>query len=272
MWRKRIFLFVIPALALLLSGVVLRHKDVALHEVLLLIWATASGILIVYRYNDFACGFSSSWTPVISFFKSKSNTFLVAQFFLIGIPLSWFYLNAFQFSILAISGILGIAYAVNFQWGALSWLPKRRFPIKNMLIGAVWATLFLVGLGQCPDNQAWAMYSFIAVQVFIGSILRDVPDKEHDVARNSMSLPIVVGTKTALMLLHLFNLASLSLTLILPLSDSWDLLYFVFLPVVFWRTFVLIYIQKDPNNLFWTQWANLYTCLLILITTLFLIR
>jgi hypothetical protein len=38
--------------------------------------------LIVYRYNDFSCGYSSSWTPVVTFFSDWSNMLLVAQFFL----------------------------------------------------------------------------------------------------------------------------------------------------------------------------------------------
>jgi 4-hydroxybenzoate polyprenyltransferase len=270
MLLKRLFLFAIPAYALLLSGVLMRQKQIDTIEILLLTWATFSGILIVYRYNDFACGLSSSWKPVLSFFSRWSNTILVAQFFLIGIPLSWFYLNEFQFFVLAMAGILGIAYAVKFQWGALSWFPKRKFPIKNILIGCVWAALFLVGFGQMPDSSVWSMYGFISVQVFVGSIIRDVPDTEVDLTRKTLSLPILVGAKTSLLFLHLFNLAALLFCFLLPLADQ-NLFYFVFMPVVFWRAVVLIFIQLNPNFLFWTQWANLYTCLLILFCLMFII-
>jgi 4-hydroxybenzoate polyprenyltransferase len=267
MLLRRLFLFAIPAYALLLSGVVMRQEQINTIEFLLLTWATISGILIVYRYNDFACGFSSSWRPVLLFFNAWSNIFLVAQFFLIGIPLSWFYLNDFQFIVLAIAGILGIAYAVKFQWGALSWFPKRKFPIKNILIGCVWAALFLVGYGQMPDESSWAIYGFISAQVFVGSIIRDVPDAAVDLTRKSLSLPILVGAKTALVLLHVFNVLGLLFVFMLPEADT-GLLYIVFLPVIFWRFFVLLFIQLNPNYTIWTQWANLYTCLIIFVAIL----
>ncbi len=261
---KRIFLFAIPALALLLSGLLMRQETVSLVEWFLLIWATISGILIVYRYNDFACGFSSSWQPVLSFFSHWSNIILVAQFFLIGIPLSWFYLNEFQFVVLALAGILGIAYAVKFQWGALSWFPKRKFPIKNILIGCVWAALFLVGYGQIPDSSVWGIYGFIAAQVFIGSIIRDVPDAEVDLMRKTSSLPIMIGADKTILLLQVFNWAALGFAFF---DFHW--FYVVFLPTVLWRSLILILIQRNPNNIFWTQWANLYTCLIIFTTILF---
>lgn len=267
MFLKRLFLFAFPAYALLLSGVLMRQEQIEIVEIILLTWATISGILIVYRYNDFACGFSSSWKPVLSFFSEWSNTILVAQFFLIGIPLSWFYLNEFQFFVLAVAGILGIAYAVKFQWGGLSWFPKRKFPIKNILIGCVWAAVFLVGYGQTPDESIWAVYGFIAAQVFVGSIIRDVPDADVDLTRNSLSLPILVGAKTSLVFLHAFNVLGVLFAFILPEAD-FDLLYFVFLPIMIWRFFVLLLIQLSPSNTLWTQWANLYTCLIIFVTIL----
>jgi 4-hydroxybenzoate polyprenyltransferase len=267
MLLKRLFLFAIPALALLFSGVAMRLEQIGLIESALLTWATISGILIVYRYNDFACGFSSSWRPTLLFFNAWSNIFLVAQFFLIGIPLSWFYLNDFQFVVLAVAGILGIAYAVKFQWGALSWFPKRKFPIKNILIGCVWAALFLVGYGQMPDESSWAIYGFIAAQVFVGSIIRDVPDAAVDLTRKSLSLPILIGAKTALALLHVFNVLGLLFVFMLPEADT-GLLYIVFLPVILWRFFLLLLIQLNPYNTIWTQWANLYTCLIIFVAVL----
>ena len=261
---KRVFLFVIPALALLLSGLLMRQETVSLVEWFLLIWATISGILIVYRYNDFSCGYSSSWTPVVTFFSDWSNMLLVAQFFLIGIPLSWFYLNEFQFVALALAGILGIAYAVKFQWGALSWFPKRKFPIKNILIGLVWAALFLVGYGQIPHASMWGIYGFIAVQVFIGSIVRDVPDAEVDFTRNSLSLPIMIGANKTILLLHVFNWAALCFAFL-----NLDWLFPIFLPTVLWRSLILYLIQRYPKNAICTQWANLYTCLIIFTTILF---
>jgi 4-hydroxybenzoate polyprenyltransferase len=264
MLLKRLFLFAVPALALLFSGVSMRLDQISLIELVLIIWATISGILIVYRYNDFACGFSSSWKPVIAFFSDWSNTLLVAQFFLIGIPLSWFYLNEFQFVVLALAGILGIAYAVKFQWGDLSWFPKRKFPIKNILIGCVWAALFIVGYGQIPHSSMWGIYGFIAVQVFIGSIVRDVPDAEVDLTRNSSSLPIMIGANKTVLLLHVFNWAALCFAFL-----DLDWLFPIFFPTVLWRSLILFLIQRYPNNAIFTQWANLYTCLIIFATMLF---
>lgn len=259
-------MFAVPALCLLLSGLLMRQEQMDYLELFLLSWATISGILIVYRFNDYTCGFSSPWKPVITFFSDWQNVFLVVQFFLVGIPLSWFYLNIFQFLVLAISGIIGIAYAVNFRLGALSWFPKRKFPIKNILIGSVWAALFIVGLGREPEFLDWVFYVFIAVQVFIGSIIRDVPDVEMDQMRNTKSLPVLLGAKNAIVMLHVFNALSLSLCLI-----SAAFCFYVFFPVAVWRSIGLMFLQQDPNNPYWSQYANLYTCVLIFVGVIFFV-
>jgi 4-hydroxybenzoate polyprenyltransferase len=261
---RKYLLLSVAALALFLTGVVSpTAEQTSTISLFLLIWGCVSGVVIVYRFNDYANKQQSPWKNTMAFFLNPTNTFVVLQFFLFGIPLSAVYLSTFQFKLLAIAGITGIFYAVNFKLGSFTWMAKHLPVVKNLLIGVVWGMLFIIGYGTLDGPYALGMFLFISVQVFIGSAIRDLNDIENDQKKQLNTLAVILPTNQALVLLHLINIISFGLFLLFD-----DLSFTLFLFPVIWRIMNLYFIQQQGIRWIWTQVVNLMTCLIILLTTI----
>jgi 4-hydroxybenzoate polyprenyltransferase len=261
---RKYLLLSVAALALFLTGIVSPMAEpVTPISLFLMIWGCVSGVIIVYRFNDYANKQQSPWKNAQTFFLNPTNTIVVLQFFLIGIPLSVIYLTAFQFNLLALAGITGIFYAVNFKLGSFTWMAKHLPGFKNFLIGMVWGMLFLIGYGKLDGPYALSLFLFISAQVFIGSSIRDLSDIENDRTKNLKTLAVLLPTNQALFLLHLINIISLVVYFLFE-----DLNFTLFLIPALWRAMNLFFIQQQGIRWIWTQAVNLMTCVVILLTTI----
>jgi 4-hydroxybenzoate polyprenyltransferase len=262
----RHFYFIVAALSLLLTGVIFPGNiGQSTITFLLIIWGCISGILIVYRYNDFADKTQSPWLNTLYFFRDKFNLLLVVQFFAIGIPLSAIHLSSFQFITMAIAGITGIFYAVNFRVGSFSWMVKFVPAVKNLLIGIAWALLFAVGNGHLSTPESIAFFLLIALQVFIGSSIRDIADIVSDQKKGLHTIATAFGEKKVLLLLQLLNLFGLIVAFLFL-----DILILVATvsSVTLYRAINLWMIHLKGSTSKWTQHYNLATCFLIFVVTL----
>lgn len=259
--------FIVAALSLLLTGVAypgqLPLENAALA---LMIWGCISGILIVYRYNDYAYRSESPWRNTGYFFRNWYNSLIVFQFFVVGIPLCAMYLTNFQFLTFALAGITGVFYAVNFRLGSFSWMVKFVPVVKNLLIGFAWALLFAAGHGHLSTMESLSFFLFIALQVFIGSSIRDITDISLDLKKGLSTIPTVIGEKNTILLLQVLNLSGCALLL---LANEMILATTVIF-IILYRSCNLWMIHKKGGRSNWTQTYNLATCFLIFCATLIL--
>ena len=110
------------------------------------------------------------------------------------------------------------------------------------------------------------LFIYCSLQVFIGGVIRDIPDFEMDTINKVKSFPVVIGHSYTIKLLHIINL--MSATVCYFMADNY-IFFMVFSAPSIWRFYNLILINKSPDNLRWTQWMNLFTCVLIFLSSLF---
>ena len=108
------------------------------------------------------------------------HKFFVLQFVLVIIPLAFFYVSTFTFSVLGMAATIGFLYSVKFNSGKKSFRIKNVFLLKNVLIGLVWGSLVLAGYGEVPNHEILMLFFFCSLQVMIGSLIRDL----HDLSSN----------------------------------------------------------------------------------------
>ena len=107
------------------------------------------------------------------------------------------------------------------------------------------------------------LFIYCSSQVFIGGVIRDIPDLKVDKGNGVNSLPVVLGVSTTIKLMHLINLLSLVFCFFI---ENYFLLFLI--PST-WRFLNLLLLSSSPNNLKWSQKMNLFTCVLIFIVTIF---
>ena len=103
--------------------------------------------------------------------------------------------------------------------------------------------------------------------MFIGGVVRDIPDQKSDDQEGVKSLPVVLGVDRTIVILHSINLISGSVFIFFYNNIEG---YLFFGLTSLWRMINLIFIQKDPQNALWTQKLNLFTCVLLFLILLFL--
>lgn len=257
---KPLYYFYLAAISLLASGLLMQQEQ-DWKEWIFLIWSTFTGIFITYRLNDFIDGSQNFEFNFKKFFKNKLHICVVVQLLFILTPLSLYFLSYFRFILLAVLGTLGTLYSVKFQIGEKIFRIKHIFILKNFLIGICWGGLVLLGADFIDSTNILSLLLFASVQVFIGSTIRDITDLEADTTEYVNSLPVVLGVKKTLIILHILNLISL----IFPFFLLFD--YNNMIPVVltfFWRLLVLIKVSTSTSKN-WAQKYNLLTCFTIFI-------
>ena len=263
---KNLTWFYLASLSLLFSGFLQNNSD-DLIEYLLLIWVNLSGVFLVYRFNE-CMGQKHELNGNLKHYLSyKLHRIVFIQLLIILLPLSIFYLDAFKISILTIGAFLSFLYSVELPIGNNGFKLKNVFVLKNILIGVVWGSLILIGAGSNYDFWVYLIFIFVCIQVFIGGIVRDIPDQKSDDQEGVKSLPVVLGADRTIIILHSINLISGSVFIFFNNNIEGYLLFGL---TSLWRMINLIFIQKDPQNALWTQQLNLFTCVLLFLILLFL--
>lgn len=246
--------FMAAALSLVLAGVTLNPESNTI-SIFTLFWITFSGVFIIYRLNDFIDQSRNFKFSVKLFLKNKLHLAMVIQWVLLLIPFTLFYLSEFRFYLLVAIFLLGLLYSINFKINNFTFRIKHIFLLKNIFIGLGWGGLILFGANNYSSGT-FHLFSFAAIQVLIGSIIRDIPDIEKDRIEKVHSLPVTFGVNKTIIFLHCIN--------ILQLIFFYQISY---IAVIIWREIVLFGVQKRNNDILWTQKFNLLTCGMILLWT-----
>ena len=243
---------------MLATGFLLNQKQDPLNFAIL-IWANITGVFLVYRLNDCVDQREDLKFNLKHFFSYKLHLVAVGQLTLITIPLAFYFLSEFSLLILSISAVLGMLYSLSFGRGEKQFRIKNLFFIKNLMIGSVWGALVLIGAGEYND-QILAFFIFSSAQVFVGSMVRDVPDLDKDSAAGVKSFPVIIGVGSTFVVMHAVNLTSIGAAAFSNWNENVLIVMFV---STIWRMVGLYFLTKNHNSRFWSQTANLLTCVLI---------
>ncbi|MEM6800620.1 MAG: UbiA family prenyltransferase [Bacteroidota bacterium] len=253
---KRLFQFLLATIALLLSGSIAIEKFDPLY-IGLLILAGFCGVVLIYdlplinhqlpikeRFQDFL--------------KHKRKVFYTVLLLIIS-PLALTVFSTFTFILLAITAILGVLYSFPFKINGEIIRLKNFLFLKNFLIGIAWGALILIGGGNWENPLLIALFIFASLQVFIGSMIRDVPDVEQDKRIGIRSFPVAFGVGNTISFMQVLNLLSFGLGYIIYPEIELIILISI---ITAWR-FVNIYmLKKDRTSILWGQTLNLMTCCL----------
>lgn len=246
-------LFLVAATALVSTGALLNRLPFD-GQLLFVLYLANLGTWFLYGF-DFRAPFKSGW-----------QRFFIVQLVL-AVVLSVQILSYFQFSVLGLILLMGCFYQVELKWKEQRFRAKQIFFFKNLLIGISWAALVILGANNFSDEAVQFMFCFVAIQVGFGSIIRDLNDVGHDLKNGLKTVPVMLGTRQTLLLLHVINLSSL--LLLLPFfnsnTSSWILPFSI--GVILYKSLLLWQVQLKQQALLWTQYLNILTCLLIFILT-----
>lgn len=263
---KRYLLFFIASSALVSAGYIVSNA-LSLKAFILVLWCNLFGIFLIYRMNDCFEQSVGFWENVRNFFSDRFHLLISLQFVAVVIPLAILWLPKTVIVTLAIMAFAGALYCINIKIGKSQFRLKNFFLVKNILIGASWGALILIGGAVTNDPLLMRFFFIAAAQVTIGGIIRDIPDAVYDQNHGVRTLPVVLGVDQTIRLLHLFNAAQLILAIHFPIEPG--LITFTFV-VISWRTTNLHLLKKNPANKFYSQWMNISTCVVILLTLLIL--
>ena len=261
---KNLLWFYIASVSLLVSGFIISYNQPLL-TLFTLIWCIISGLFLIYRFNDYVDQDVELRFNIYHFLYLPLNLIMFLQLIFITIPITVYLIEKETLYVLSLSSVLGFLYSVNFQFNNRSYKLKNVFFVKNALIGIVWGSLVLIGSNNIFQTNIIPLFLYASIQVFIGGVIRDIPDLKKDKSNNVKSFPVVLGTNFTINILHLINFMSI----ILIFFNYNNLLIFtVFLIPFIWRSCNLLLLNSLSNNLTITEWMNLFTCVLILISTI----
>jgi 4-hydroxybenzoate polyprenyltransferase len=262
---KNLLWFYLAANSLLLSGAIISNKS-SFWILCILIWCNISGLFLIYRFNDCIDQEVKLRLNIYRFFSFPSHKIIFIQLVFCAIPIAFFFLEKDVLWILAISSILGFLYSFNFKINNYSFQLKNIFFVKNLLIGLVWGSLVLIGSNGISHPPVILLFIYCSLQVFIGGVIRDVPDLEMDRLNKVKSFPVVIGLSHTIKLLHIINLMSAAVCFFIANNFNYFMVFFI--PSI-WRFLNLVLLNKSPDNSRWSQWMNLFTCVLIFLSSLF---
>lgn len=261
--NQKYILFFVAALSLLAAGSVVGN-EAGWKNLLFLGGATVLGVFWVYKVNDVIDYDEDLKFNLKQFFSNP--LYLLYSLCILGLIIfgaqlvSWF-----RFQVFAFVGILGFVYSFNFKWSNYSFRLKNVFFFKNLAIGLAWGALIPIGSGSFESNIVVKLTFLTIVQVFIGSMIRDVPDREKDERQQVKSFPVVLGVKKTIWSMHWFNLLSFSVVFWGDYAADFFVMTTV---VVIWRAVNLMMLSKQPFSKFWGQLFNLMTCVVILLVVM----
>lgn len=164
---------------------------------------------------------------------------------------------------LAILGV-GALYSLGFRAKSDNKLfrLKSLFIGKNLSIGVGRALLVLVGAGQVR-GELLLVAAFVAIQVFVGSALRDFPDVAEDQLTGVRTFPLVFGRIGARRLLCAINAASAIPLAVLAVVYHAPLLALLLTAPVAWRGVTLLVVHQPDLSRMALQVANCMTYVLV---------
>jgi 4-hydroxybenzoate polyprenyltransferase len=265
---KSLFWFFLASTSLLLTGFYAAEQSDPI-TLSLLIWCNFLGVFLVYRLNDIIDQNADFSFNIRNFFSYTLHKVVVLQLLFVAIPLVLYFIDPFVFLILAIAAVIGTLYSISFKIGGSIFRLKNVFLVKNILIGVIWGSLVIIGAGQADDPLIHLVFIFASIQVFIGGIIRDIPDLEKDRQSGVKSFPVVIGINATVLFIHFVNLS----LLFYCIFQKYDQILLIFIAVpTAWRALNIYLLGLAPKNSNWSQWMNLFTCVLILITFLTLVN
>ena len=199
------------------------------------------------------------------------NQLLYSQFKMVFI-LSMFQnlLEKFQISVLACMACIGLLYQIPIRGSRLDLRLKKITGLKNILIGLSWAALVLLGARSFSNTTVQFVFWFVAIQISFGSIIRDISDVGHDQKAQVQTLPVWLGIRKTLLVLHFVNLASVGVALFY-FGWNFSSALQLSLLIIAYKALILLKVQQDHSVKLWTQYLNILTCLWIFSLTLFLL-
>ena len=234
---------------------------------LVLVLAVITGVFLVYRLNDSIDQNEDLRFNIRRFWKNPLHKFCLIQFVVILIPASLYFLSPFTFIVLAITAFAGFIYSITFNIKGKKFRIKNVFIVKNLFIGLAWGALVLIGAGGMSNPLTLVFFVFASFQVFIGSVIRDVPDLAKDKENDVRSFPVVLGIKNTVYGMKLMNIASITSVYFVNWNEY---VMFAFSAIIVWRVVNLRQLYYGSNTKFWSQTFNLATCVLIFFGALFL--
>ncbi len=260
---KKLSLFFVTALSLLFAGV-FSNTTINYAQLSILFVSSLCGVFIIYRVNDLIDHNQQLKFKTKQFLQYKEHV-IVAIILILTIPLALIYLSSFSFLALALTAILGVGYSVTLSILGREYRLKNIFLLKNISIGLAWGMLILIGAGTIQSNYIIALFGLATLQVFIGSMIRDIPDIEKDKSEGVQSMPAVIGIRNTILVMHIANISSVFLLLI----NNAPLFRFVLFSVMIWRFFNLFLLSRNPYSFLWSQTINLLTCTIFLLVELY---
>lgn len=225
-------------------------------QVILILIGGFCGVVLFYRGNIFS--WQNLYKRDLDDDSSANHRMIFLLVLLLWFPFSYFFLNQFSILVFGLIGILALVYNQPFVLKRKIYRLKNIFLLKNLMIGFSWGLLILIGSNGDFNEISTIMFVILAIQVFIGSSVRDFYDVEVDTESGIRSVPLVLGFKNGLVLLHLMNIITLAIPILFHnLNDG----ILVLIAVPFWRTINLFFLNYKPS-FFWTQTFNLATCYL----------
>lgn len=259
---RTLYFFHFAALALFFCGVMASpHQQVG--DIILSAWFVCCGVFMIYRFNDIidhAHGFRFNRKRITA---SPLHMLFILQLICIATPAAWIWLSPLRLTLLSLIGVIGILYSVPLRVRGRVLRIKHTFLLKNITIGTLWGLLPALGADALHGHLIISITIFAAMQVTMGSVLRDVADRDHDAQFDVHTLPVIWGVPRTLLMAHAWNVLSLVMALLLHPSFIFGLALMI--PVL-WRSFTLIRINKDPDATRWTHTMNLLTCVVLFIT------
>ena len=259
---KKLTLFFIAAVSLLFAGV-FSNTTINYTQLFILFASSLCGVFIIYRVNDLIDHNQQLKFKTKQFLLHKEHI-IVSVLLLFIIPFALLHLSSFSFLALALTAILGVGYSVTLSILGRKFRIKNIFLLKNISIGLAWGMLVLIGAGNIQTNHIIALFGLATLQVFIGSMIRDIPDVEKDQKEGVQSMPVVAGIRNTILFMHVANITSVFFLII----DNNPPFRFVLFSVMIWRFFNLFFLSKHTHSYLWSQTINLLTCTVFLVAEL----
>lgn len=265
LFQKYLWFFV-ASTALVVTGYVISDV-LTFNAFLLLLWINLVGVYLIYRINDCFAQYGKFLSNVIDFLRKPLHLVLTLQLIVVVFPLSVLILPKPVLYILNVMALMGVLYCTNIRLFGTQFRFKDLFLIKNLMIGSAWGALVLIGGAVSKDSMLLNFFLIASLQVTIGGIIRDIPDIEYDSSRGVKTLPVVLGVQRTMSLLHVLNASVLILPIFFGGENGFWLFCFI---VVVWRLVNLWLLERNIQVVFFSQWMNLFTCVIFLIATLIL--
>lgn len=259
---KKLYKFYIAMLSLLLAGS-LAGNNLEMLKFAVLGFAGLSGVFILYGMHGPMTD-HRIFVQVRQFFNAKNKKFFLLLL-IVTIPVTTRVLSGFSLFILIFTAFLGVLYSITFTRNEKAFKLKDFLFVKNSLIGFSWGALVLAGAGGHKSEYVVAVTILAMLQVFVGSMIRDLPDVKIDIKNGVNSFPVVLGNTKSIQFMHILNLSSFFILLVSAPTLN---LIILISSVVVWRSINLIKINQNSSSVLWLQTLNLFTCGLIFLILL----